>query len=63
MTKLQNFIDGDYRDASDGRTAPLINPATGAEFAQAPLSGDADIDAACQAARRAFEQWRDATPS
>jgi betaine-aldehyde dehydrogenase len=63
MIKLQNFIDGDHRDAADGRTAPLINPSTGQEFAQAPLSGDADIDAACQAARRAFPEWRDKTPS
>jgi betaine-aldehyde dehydrogenase len=63
MIKLQNFIDGDHRDAADGRTAPLINPSTGQEFAQAPVSGDADIDAACQAARRAFPEWRDKTPS
>ncbi|CAN5486479.1 gamma-aminobutyraldehyde dehydrogenase [soil metagenome] len=62
-TKLQNFIDGEYRDAADGKTADLTNPVTGEVFATAPLSSDADVDAACQAARRAFEGWRDATPS
>ena len=63
VTTVQNFIDGELRDSADGRTADLIDPSTGKEFAQAPISGDADIDAACQAAARAFEQWREATPS
>ena len=60
---LQNFVDGRYVDAVGSTTAPLINPATGEEFAQAPVSGSGDIDAACAAARRAFEKWRDTTPS
>ena len=60
---LQNFVDGRYMDGADGKTAPLLNPATGDEFAQAPVSAGADIDAACSAARRAFEKWRDTTPS
>jgi betaine-aldehyde dehydrogenase len=61
--QLQNFIGGEYRDAADGKTASLIDPATGKEFMSAPISSDADIDAACQAAERAFETWRDKTPS
>jgi betaine-aldehyde dehydrogenase len=60
---LQNFIDGEYRDPAEGKTAPLIDPSTGQEFAQAPLSTAPDIDAATQAARRAFESWRETTPS
>ena len=32
-------------------------------FATAPLSGQADLDAAFESAARAFETWRDATPS
>jgi len=63
MRKLQNFIDGEYRDAADGRTTTLVNPATGEEFAEAPLSGEADVEAAARAAARGFETWRDATPS
>jgi betaine-aldehyde dehydrogenase len=63
VQKLQNFIDGDYVDAADGRTAPLINPSTGQEFAHAPNSGDQDVDRACRAAERAFEKWRETTPS
>ncbi len=63
MKTLQNFVDGEARDSVDGATATLVNPATGQPFAQAPLSTGADVDAACQAAARAFEPWGDATPS
>ncbi|HEU4421754.1 MAG TPA: gamma-aminobutyraldehyde dehydrogenase [Pilimelia sp.] len=60
---LQNFIGGRYVDAENGRTAALIDPSTGEVFAQAPLSGESDVDAAMRAAHEAFEGWRDATPS
>jgi betaine-aldehyde dehydrogenase len=63
LRTLKNFIDGKYQDTQDGRTAPLINPTDGQKFAEAPISGSADIDAACAAARRAFDSWRDTTPS
>jgi betaine-aldehyde dehydrogenase len=62
-TKLQNFIDGEYRDATDGKTSELIDPTSGEVFTSAPLSSQADIDAACQAAERAFDSWRDSTPA
>jgi betaine-aldehyde dehydrogenase len=61
--QLQNFIDGDFRDPAEAGYTPLINPATGEEFARAPLSTKPDIDAAVGAARRAFEGWRDKTPA
>jgi betaine-aldehyde dehydrogenase len=60
---LQNFINGEYSDAAEGKTTELINPASGKAFATAPLSGQPDIDRACQAAASAFETWRDKTPS
>ena len=63
VRKLQNFIDGEYRDPAEGRTAELTNPATGKVFAETPLSSQPDIDAACRAAKRAFESWRETTPS
>jgi betaine-aldehyde dehydrogenase len=63
VRQLQNFIDGEYQDSVEGKSAPLLNPATGEEFAHAPVSTEADIDLACNAAQRAFEDWRDKTPS
>ena len=61
--KLQNFVGGEYVDASDGKTYELVNPATGEVFAQAPLSDQTDVDRAFEVASRAFETWRDTTPS
>jgi betaine-aldehyde dehydrogenase len=59
---LQNFVDGRFVDATDGRTSPVIDPSTGEVFAEAPLSSDTDVDVALRAAAGAFEGWRDATP-
>jgi len=63
MRTLSNFIDGDWRPALDGATEAVLNPATGEEIAQAPLSGAADIDAAVAAAKRAFATWSQTTPA
>ncbi|MGA8522848.1 MAG: gamma-aminobutyraldehyde dehydrogenase [Candidatus Dormiibacterota bacterium] len=59
---LSNFVDGQYREAASDVFTPLINPATGEEFARAPVSSAADVDAALRAAQRAFGGWRDTTP-
>ncbi len=41
----------------------MINPSTGEAFAQAPVSGPADVDQAVRAAASAFAEWKRATPS
>jgi betaine-aldehyde dehydrogenase len=63
MTTFRNFIDSRYVDAIEGRTTPIIDPVTGQKYADAALSGEADIDMAMKAAARAFETWRLSTPS
>jgi betaine-aldehyde dehydrogenase len=60
---LQNFIDGTSVDPLEGRTEPVVNPATGETIAEAPLSSAADVDRAVRAARRAFDGWSNATPA
>jgi betaine-aldehyde dehydrogenase len=63
MTRvLSNFINGE-EVTLDGHTADLIDPVTEQAFAQAPVSTERDVDAACQAAARAFERWGQTTPS
>jgi betaine-aldehyde dehydrogenase len=61
-TEITNFINGARVAAADGRTSELVDPSTGDVFATAPVSGQADLDAAFQSAARGFETWRDATP-
>jgi betaine-aldehyde dehydrogenase len=60
---LRNFVDGEHVGPVEGRSEPILNPATGEQIATAPLSDAADVDRAVQAARRAFEGWSNATPA
>lgn len=57
----QLFIDGKWRDAADGRTLAIFNPATGKEIGRVAHAGKADLDKALAAAQRGFETWRDMT--
>ncbi len=54
----QNFIGGEWRDASGGATFDVTNPANGELLATFPDSTAADVDAAVRAARAAFDKWR-----
>ncbi|MCC3651431.1 MULTISPECIES: gamma-aminobutyraldehyde dehydrogenase [Streptomyces] len=63
LRRLRNYIGGEFRDAADGRTTDVVNPATGEVYATAPLSGAADVDAAMAAAEAAFPAWRDLVPA
>jgi betaine-aldehyde dehydrogenase len=58
----RNFIGGEWVDPAEGQTEEVINPATGAAIAQAPLSTAADVDKAVAAARGAFDGWANTTP-
>jgi acyl-CoA reductase-like NAD-dependent aldehyde dehydrogenase len=49
------LIGGEWMGAPNGETFPTLNPATGAPLAQVALAGEADVDRAVQAARRALE--------
>ncbi len=60
---LRNFVDGAYVEPASDARSDIVNPATGQVVASAPVSSAADVDAAYAAAARAFESWRDTTPS
>lgn len=57
-------IDGVTGPAADGRTHPVINPASGAVVTQAACGSGADIDRAVAAARSAWDdgRWRHLAP-
>jgi betaine-aldehyde dehydrogenase len=61
-TPLRNFIDGEFAEAAEGATTPILNPATGEEIGRAAESSAADVDRAVAAARRAFAGWATTTP-
>jgi betaine-aldehyde dehydrogenase len=62
LTKLQNFIGGEFVDPAEGQTEEVLNPATGVAIAEAPLSTADDVDRAVAAARKAFDGWAATTP-
>jgi aldehyde dehydrogenase (NAD+) len=50
------FIDGEFTDPVDGASMPTVNPATEEVLSRVAVAGEADVDRAVRAARRAFEQ-------
>jgi betaine-aldehyde dehydrogenase len=60
---LRNFVNGEHVSAAAGGTSEVVDPSTGEPYAEAPVSGPADADAALRAAAKAFEGWRDTTPA
>lgn len=51
------YIDGQWVAPADGQTFETINPSTGETLGQVPLAGEADVDRAVKAAKRAFSEW------
>lgn len=59
MTTYQMFVDGQWVDSADGKTFPTINPYNQEAWAQIPQASEDDVNAAVDAARRAFRgPWR-----
>jgi malonate-semialdehyde dehydrogenase (acetylating)/methylmalonate-semialdehyde dehydrogenase len=56
---LDNFIGGRWVAADTKDFLDVRNPAVGEVIGRTPLSSAADVDAAVQAATRAFPAWRD----
>jgi len=56
---LGNFIGGRWVKAQTSEFFDVHNPAVGEVIGRTPLSTAADVDAAVQAATRAFPAWRD----
>ena len=54
----RNYIDNKWIDASDGRTFGVENPFTEETIAQVPHSSALDVDAAVQAAKSAWKEWK-----
>ena len=58
MRTLKNFIGGDWRESKGGRVKD-VNPADVSDVvAEAPASTAAEAAEACDAARHAFDAWR-----
>jgi malonate-semialdehyde dehydrogenase (acetylating)/methylmalonate-semialdehyde dehydrogenase len=59
LETIQHRIGGQTTTGASTRTAPVYDPSTGHEQRHVLLAEPADVDAAVQAAKSAFEAWRD----
>ena len=55
------FIHGQWRDAAEGKTLPVFNPATGQEIGRVAHATSTDLDEALVAAQKGFDTWRNMT--
>ncbi|HEX6206474.1 MAG TPA: CoA-acylating methylmalonate-semialdehyde dehydrogenase [Solirubrobacterales bacterium] len=60
---IRHRIRGEELTGASSRTAPVWNPATGAQQAEVLLAEPADVDLAVAAARDAFAEWSEASLS
>lgn len=59
---LAMYIDGEFVDALDRPTQPVLNPADGSVLGHLPRGTSDDVDRALAAAQRAFRTWRRESP-
>ena len=62
LEKYQLFIDGKWKDASDGAAFATTCPANGEHLANCAEATKSDVDAAVDAAWKAFESWKKVEP-
>lgn len=55
---LKLLINGVWRDGSDGKSEPVVNPATGEVLGQLPHASVADLDEALAASAAGFKVWK-----
>lgn len=62
-TRISHWIDGRESAGTSGRTAPVFNPATGAQTGEVDLASASEVDAAVARAAEAARSWRQASLS
>ncbi len=55
--KIQNFINGQFVNASTSRKLDVISPIDGTLLSSVPMSSTDDLNTAVDAAKKAFVQW------
>src|SRR6478736_5363690 len=58
VARISHWVDGGRVEGTSGRSGPVYNPATGEQSGEVDFATAEEVDAAVQAAKRAFESWR-----
>ena len=59
---LKNYVDGFWVESQSTRLNDVHNPATGEVIAKVPMSTKDEVNMAVEAAKSAFEEWRETPP-
>lgn len=59
---LSLYINGEFIEAQQRKTEPVINPATKETLGHLPHANQDDLDKALQSAQTAFQTWRHSSP-
>jgi malonate-semialdehyde dehydrogenase (acetylating)/methylmalonate-semialdehyde dehydrogenase len=62
LTKIPNYINGQWQDSTSNEWQDVINPATGEVLATVPLSDAMEVSRAIEAAAAAYPAWRRTPP-
>src|SRR3954451_11392516 len=62
VTQHKQFIGGEWVDSSSGETMEGLNPSTGEVIAEVPRGTAEDVGRAVEAAKKAWDDWRNKTP-
>ena len=58
VKRISHWIDGKLVEGTSGRSGPVFNPATGVQTGEVDFASVEEVDAAVQAAKTAFADWR-----
>src|SRR5258708_4676964 len=62
LTRVPNYINGQWLDSAASESQDVINPASGEVLARVPLSDNAEVTRAIDAATAAYPAWRRTPP-
>jgi len=62
VLELENYINGEWVKSDSDQLSDVVNPATGKTIARTPMSTREEVNAAVEAAKDSFPDWRRTTP-
>jgi len=62
MTRVPNYVNGEWRESSSADWQDVVNPATGEALASVPLSSRSEVAQVIEVAAAAFPAWRRTPP-
>jgi acyl-CoA reductase-like NAD-dependent aldehyde dehydrogenase len=61
-SRYQLFINGKWKDATDGAVFDVYSPSSGEKLASCAQAANQDVDEAIDAAWKAFASWKLTSP-